>query len=55
MGRKKKKTADKRIESIRVMLTLTEKQEVERAAIAVGSDVGAWVRTKILELIRKQN
>jgi len=54
MGRKKKKAADKRIESIRVMLTAAEKLEIERTAAAIGSDVGAFVRSLVLESIRKK-
>lgn len=52
MGRKKKKPADKRSEYIRVMLAPAEKLEIERAAIGAGFDVGTFVRSRILELIR---
>lgn len=54
MGRKKKKPAEKRTEYIRVMLTGAEKKEIETAALAVGADVGSWVRSLALETVRKK-
>ena len=54
MGRKKKKPADKRSEYVRVMLTPGEKLEIERAAISAGLDVGTFVRTQILAIIKKK-
>ena len=52
-GAKKKAPADKRSASIRILLTPAEKVEIDSFAIDIGTDVGTWVRSTILEAIRR--
>lgn len=53
MGRKKKKKAEKRSASLKIMMTDAEREEIDRAAAAVGADTSTWVRGEILKLIRQ--
>ena len=53
-GAKPKAPADKHSSSIRILLTPAEKVEIDSFAKAIGTDVGTWVRSMILEAIRRQ-
>jgi hypothetical protein len=54
MGRKPKKPADKKSNCLRVMLTPAERAAIEKAAAAAGMEASTYVRTQILELIRRR-
>lgn len=55
MGRKPKKPADKKSNCLRVMLTEKDRAAIDRAAAANEMDTSTFVRTRILELIRKKS
>ena len=54
MGRRKKKPAEKRTNTLHVKLTNAERAELDDAAKADDMDTSTFVRRIVLEFVRKQ-